>query len=324
MPPTMRQLEVFLAVARAGSFRRAAERVHLSQPALSQHVGELERGLGARLFDRRGRTVSLTEAGRILEDHALRMFATLASAREAIADLAGDGRGSLVIGASTTPGLYLMPALMSAFERDHPGISVDLRIANSRVIEQQVRANELDLGVVGGHGLGPGEECLAAGMLDELVLIVPPGHAWAHRARVAPSVMQEERLLMREDGSATRQVTERALQQTDVKIGRILVLDHTEAIKQAVMAGLGVAFVSIYAVRGELDTGRLARARLRGLDIQRHFHVIHNDARALTARAKAFITALQSWGPRAIPGRMPDRRRPAPRPQRPHRGLKRS
>jgi DNA-binding transcriptional LysR family regulator len=308
MQPTIRQLEVFLAVARAGSFRRAADRVHLSQPALSQHVGELERGLGARLFDRRGRTVALTEAGRILEDHALRMFATLASAREAIADLADGSRGPLVVGASTTPGVYLLPALMSALEREHPEISVDLRIANSRVIEEQVRANELDLGVVGGHGLRSGEECLAAGMLDELVLIAPPGHAWARRVRLDPPALVRERLLMREEGSATRQVTERALEHADVKIGRVLVLDHTEAIKQAVMAGLGVAFMSIYAVRGELETGRLVRVRLRGLDIRRHFHVIHNEARTLTVRAQAFIAAVQSWGKRVIPTRRDARR----------------
>jgi DNA-binding transcriptional LysR family regulator len=309
MQPTMRQLEMFLAVARAGSFRRAAEQVHLSQPALSQHVGELERGLGTRLFERQGRTVALTEAGRILEDHALRVFATLAGAQEAIVDLAGGGRGTLVVGASTTPGLYLMPALMGAFERAQPAISVDLRIANSREIEEQVRGNELDLGVVGGHGLRPGEECLAAGMLDELVLIVAPGHAWTRRARLQPSELVRERLLMREDGSATRQVTERALQRADVKVGRMLVLGHTEAIKQAVMAGLGVAFVSIYAVRGELETGRLTRIRVRGLDIHRHFHVIHNEARALTVRAKAFIAALEDWSQRAIPRRTRARRR---------------
>ena len=299
----MRQLEVFLAVARAGSFRRAAESVHLSQPALSQHVGELERVLGARLFERRGRTVALTEAGRILEDHALRVFATLAGAQEAIADVVGGGGGSLVVGASTTPGLYLMPALMGAFEREQPAVSIDLRIANSRVIEAQVRANELDLGVVGGHALGPGEECLATGMVDELVLIVAPGHAWAHRARAEPGALTKERLLIREDGSATRQVTERALEQADVKMSRTLVLGHTEAIKQGVMAGLGVAFVSIYAVQGELETGRLALVRLRGLEIHRHFHVIHNEARALTVRAKAFIAALQSWSARTIPRR---------------------
>ena len=313
----MRQLEVFLAVARAGGFRRAAERVHLSQPALSQHVGELERGLGVRLFERRGRSVALTEAGQILEDHAVRVFATLASAQEAIADLAGGARGPIVVGASTTPGLYLMPALIGAFEREQPGVTVDLRIANSRVIEEQVRANELDLGVVGGHGLDPGEECLAAGMLDELVLIVAPSHAWARRARLDSSVLARERLLMREDGSATRQVTERALQQAEVKIGRMLVLGHTEAIKQAVMAGMGVAFVSIYAVRGELESGRLERVRLRGLDIHRHFHVIHNEARSLAIRAKAFVAALQKWSMRTIP-RATDVRRSTGRRRRPY------
>jgi len=308
MQPTLRQLEVFLAVARARSFRRAAEGIHLSQPALSQHVGELERGLGARLFDRRGRAVELTEAGRILEEHALRAFSSLTGAQEAIADLTGSSRGSLVIGASTTPGIYLMPAVMNALEREQPGISVDLRIANSAAIEEQVRANELDLGVVGGHGLRSGEECLAAGVLDELVLIVPPRHAWARRGRLDPSVLADERLLMREDGSATRQVTERALQHAGVKVGRMLMLDHTEAIKQGVMAGLGVAFVSIYAVRGELETHRLERARLRGLDIHRHFHVIHNEARALTIRSKTFIAILQSWGKRAVGSRRSTRR----------------
>ena len=224
MDPTMRQLEVFLAVAKAGSFRRAADGLHLSQPALSQHVGELERGLGARFFDRRGRTVTLTEAGRILEDHALRLFATLAGAREAIAELDGVGRGTLVVGASTTPGIYLMPALMGEFERAYPGISVDLRIANSRVIEEQIRANDLDLGVVGAHGLRAGEKCLAATLLDELVLIVPPTHPWAGRRRLDPSRLAQERLLMREEGSATRQVTERALQRASVGIGRTLEL----------------------------------------------------------------------------------------------------
>jgi DNA-binding transcriptional LysR family regulator len=162
MDPTMRQLEVFLAVAKAGSFRRAADGLHLSQPALSQHVGELERGLGARFFDRRGRTVTLTEAGRILEDHALRLFATLAGAREAIAELDGVGARHAGRRRQHHAGIYLMPALMGEFERHYPGISVDLRIANSRVIEEHIRANELDLGVVGAHGLRSGEKCLAA------------------------------------------------------------------------------------------------------------------------------------------------------------------
>jgi DNA-binding transcriptional LysR family regulator len=313
MQPTVRQLEAFLAVARAGSFRRAADAVHLSQPALSQHVAELERGLGARLLDRQGRTVTLTEAGRILQEHALRALASLIGAREAIAELDGSGRGSLLIGASTTPGLYLLPRIMGAFEREHPRVSVALRIANSRVIEEQIRANELDLGVVGGHGLWPGEECLAAGVLDHLFLIVPPDHPWIRRRRIDPALLSRERLLTREEGSATRAVTERALQHAGVKLGRTMELGHTEAIKQAVMAGLGVAFVSAYAVRGELDTGRLRSVRLTGLDITRHFHVIHNEARTLIARGRAFVAALQAQGspsPARGPKRRPRRSRP--------------
>src|SRR6266545_2476089 len=209
---TLRQFEVFLAVARAKSFRRAAEALHLSQPALSQHVAELERALGARLFDRLGRSVTLTEAGRILEDHALH----------------------------------------------------------------------------------PGEECLAAGLLDELVLIVPPGHRLARRRAVAPAVLADQRLLLREEGSATRQVTERALQHAGVRFAASMELGHTEAIKQAVMAGLGVAFVSVHAARGEVASRRLCALRLKGARIRRHFHVIHNEARTLSPSARAFIDLLEA------------------------------
>ena len=230
---TLRQFEVFLAVARAKSFRRAAEALHLSQPALSQHVAELERALGARVFDRLGRSVALTEAGRIIEDHALRLFATLASARETIGELGGLKRGSLLVGASTTPGIYVLPAVIAAFQERYPGITLSLQLANSAIIEARIRANELDLGVVGGHALHHAEECLAAGLLDELVLIVPPGHRWARRREVAPALLADQRLLVREEGSATRQVTERALHQSGIRFAASMELGHTEAIKQA-------------------------------------------------------------------------------------------
>lgn len=293
MQPTLRQFEVFLAVAKAGSFRAAAEAMHLSQPALSQHVAEMERELGTRLFDRLGRKVALTEAGRVLEDHAHRLFASLASAREAVADLSGLKRGSLVLGASTTPGIYVLPGIIAAFQKKYPGVALSLRIANSALIEEQIRGNELDLGVVGGHPLRLGEECVAAGLLDELVLIVPPSHPWARRREILPSLLEGERLLVREEGSATRQVTERAIQRAGGHIKASMELGHTEAIKQAVMAGLGVAFVSIHAIRGELAADRLRAVRLRGLRIQRHFHIIHNEARTLSASARTFIELLK-------------------------------
>ena len=152
---TLRQLEVFLAIARVHSYRQAAEALHTSQPALSQHIRELEAELGVRLFDRLSRGVVLTEAGGLLEERAKRVFATLTDVREVLGELQGLQRGSLLIGASTTPGIYVLPAVIGEFRRRHPGINLRLRIANSRVIEEAIRAHEVDLGVVGGHGLAP-------------------------------------------------------------------------------------------------------------------------------------------------------------------------
>jgi DNA-binding transcriptional LysR family regulator len=293
---TLRQLEVFVAVAQAQSFRRAAARLHTSQPALSQHVKELESELEVRLLDRLRRSVHLTDAGRLLLEHAQRIFTTLGSAREAIGELKGLQRGSLLIGASTTPGIYVLPRVVGLFRQRHPGVTVSFRIANSRVIEERIRASEFDLGVVGGHGLAPGEECLAAGLVDELVLIASPRHPLAQRREVRPEALAPLPLLFREEGSATRQVTERALQHARVAYRVAMELDHTEAIKQAVMAELGLAFVSLYTVQGELAARRLHALRVRGVPIHRHFHVIHNEARALPASAQAFLHILAESG----------------------------
>ncbi|HME93445.1 MAG TPA: LysR family transcriptional regulator [Methylomirabilota bacterium] len=291
---TLRQLEVFLAIVRARSYRQAAEALHASQPALSQHIRELEGELGVRLFDRLTRGVILTEAGRLLEERAKRVFATLTDVRDVLGELQGLKRGSLLVGASTTPGIYVLPAIIGAFRRRHPGIDLQLRIANSRAIEDAIRAHDVDLGVVGGHGLAPGEECLAAGLADELVLIVSPRHRWAGRREVVPAELTDEPLLVREEGSATRRVTERALDQAGIRRRVSMELGHTEAIKQAVMAGLGVAFVSVHAVRGEVADRRLAAVRLRRLRIRRHFHVIHSEARTMSAGARALVTLLST------------------------------
>jgi DNA-binding transcriptional LysR family regulator len=290
---TLRQLEIFLAVAREKSFSLAAKKIHLSQPTLSEHISELESELGKQLFFRHGRhrVVKVTEAGRVFEQFAERAVLSVEGARQALADLDGLTHGSVLIGASTTPGLYVLPRIIAAFRTKYPGVDVKLQIANSQTIEGRVRERELDLGIVGGHALRPGQECLAAGMLDELVLIVSPAHSWARRREVTPESLADEPLLVREEGSATRSVTERALERVKFRVA--MELDHTEAIKQGVMAGLGVAFVSLYAVQGEIAAGRLRVLRLRGVRIQRHFHVIHHEARRVTASARAFMQLFE-------------------------------
>ena len=296
---TLRQLQVMLAVARERSFSRAAKSIHSSQPTLSEHVAELELELGKKLFFRRGREVTLTEAGRVFEQYAATAVLAVEGARQALDDLDGMNHGSLMIGASTTPGIYVMPGIIADFRGRYPNVELKLQIANSRVIEERVKARGLDLGVVGGHALGPGEECLSAGLLDELILVVPPRHAWGKRKDIAPDALAREPMLMREEGSATRSVTERALQRSGVRFQPAMELDHTEAIKQAVMAGLGVAFISIYAVRDEIATRRLHALRLRGVRVQRHFHVIHHEARRITASARAFMEVLAQAGRRS-------------------------
>src|SRR5207249_9493819 len=280
---TLRQLEVFLAVAREKSFSRAAKNTQSSQPTLPEHVIELEGELGKVLFYRRGEEVTMTEAGRVFERYAASVVSSVEEARQAVSELDGLAHGSVLVGASTTPGLYVMPGIIAAFRARYPGVELKLQIANSQIIEERVKERELDLGIVGGHTVGSGEECLAAGLLDELVLVVPSGHRWAKKRDIAPDQLAGEPMLMREPGSATRTVTERALRRAGVKFQAAMELDHTEAIKQGVMAGLGVSLVSIYAVQGEIATRRLSALRLRGVRIQRHFHVIHHEARRVTA-----------------------------------------
>ena len=290
---TLRQLEIFLAVARAGSFRRAAERLALSQPALSQQVKELERRLDSPLFDRLGRSIGLTQAGRLLEEHAQRIFAMLQGMQDAMRELRGLDRGSLLLGGSTTPGIYLLPWLLGRFKARHGAIEVSLRIGNTREIEERVRATEVDLGIVGGHLVAFKETCVEARLVDRIVLIVPPRHRWAGRRAIAPERLSEECLLVREEGSATRRVTDAAFERAGIAPRSRLELGHTEAIKQGVLAGLGVALVSEYAVRSEVAGGRLRALGVRGLAIQRHFHVIRHEARSLTPAARAFLEFLR-------------------------------
>jgi DNA-binding transcriptional LysR family regulator len=286
----LHKLRVFAAVAENEHYSRAAEAIGISQPALTVHVRDLERHFGVALFERAGRNVRLTEAGRLVRDYARRILALVGELDEAVDDLRGQRAGSLRIGASTTIGEYLLPGVLTVFRARYPGLGVAIEIANTGRTAERVRHGNLHLGLVG-EPLEDPELVSEPFRDDELVLIVPPGHAWAGR-EVAARDLDGAALVVRERGSATRDVADAALARLGVRPTIALELGGTEAVKGAVAAGLGVAFVSACAVVPELTTGRLARATATGLAIRRQFQVIHRRSRHLTAAERAFLPLL--------------------------------
>ena len=208
---TLHQLRIFLAVARLRSFTTAAYELHLSQPDVSLHIRELEEEIGLNLFERVGRKIHPTQAGELLKERADRIFAQLRETEQAMAEIKGLVRGSLLIGASTTPGMYLLPQALSNFRRRFPGINVQMKIANTEEIERSVRGMEVDIGFTGGV-LTPSKELKVETYIeDELVLILPPKHPFAKKKKILVSDLNEATFILREPGSATRQVFEQAL-----------------------------------------------------------------------------------------------------------------
>ena len=181
----VRDLQVFLSVAKHLNYTRAAEEVNLSQPSVSVRMRQLERDLGTKLFEQLGKKIALTEAGILLVPSAGRVLAAMDDARNAIDELQGLERGSLRIGASTTPGMYLIPTTIAHFKRLYPKVEVHLIVKDTRQIEEGVIRNEFDFGFVGGH-LSGDEVDVLPWMIDELVLIAPLGHRLARKRRVKP------------------------------------------------------------------------------------------------------------------------------------------
>jgi DNA-binding transcriptional LysR family regulator len=292
MHMNLNHLAIFNAVAQAGSMTLGAERLDISQPAVSKQVQELERALGVHLFDRIGRRVRLSQAGEILADYARRLFALAREAEEAMADVRGVRRGRLVIGASTTIGTYLLPGVVAEFWRRHPGVELLVQIENTEQVHRRLAGNELDLGLT--EGLVEEEE-LAAEVFyqDELVLIAAPGHRLAGQPRVALSAVREEPFILREPGSGTRAVEERALAHLKLTVRGAMALGSTEAIKRVVAEGVGLAIVSRLAVRAECAAGTLAMLPVAGLHIQRPLHLVRRKGRRDGPDLQAFCGVLR-------------------------------
>src|SRR5256712_12570193 len=258
---TLHRLELFLAVLDEGGVGRAAKARNISQPAVSEHLHGLGAHFGVQLLERHGRSVRPTPAARLIEPYARQAVGLLRGAERAAADLQGLRTGALTVGASTTPGTYLLPAALGRFHAAHPALALSLQISDTREIERSVAGGQLELGGIGEAPLVPG---LAAEpwVKDELVLIVPRGHPLARRRAVTASAIAGEPYIAREEGSSTRGVAERYLARLGVTLTPAMELGSTEAIREAVAAGLGVALVSRHAVMAR--DRRIVAARLAG------------------------------------------------------------
>jgi LysR family transcriptional regulator, transcriptional activator of the cysJI operon len=270
------RLVVFRAVARHLSFRKAAEDLYLTQPAVSQQIKALEEDLGVQLFDRSGSQASLSPAGKVLLKYAERSNEVLVRAECELAGLSGTHAGPLTLGASTTIAQYVLPGLLSEFCKTRPRIVPTLISGNTERVVSAVEERSVALGFIEGP---PRSRDLKTEpfLEDELILIVPSAHEWAEQATIAPREIASAPLLMRERGSGTRQVLELALERSGIKRRTLHVameLDSTEAIKSAVEAGFGAGFVSRWAVAKDMRLNRTFKiVEVDGLRIRRWFLV---------------------------------------------------
>jgi DNA-binding transcriptional LysR family regulator len=254
-----RRLQVFHTVAGVLSFTRAAEILHMTQPAVTHQIRQLEQELNARLFDRSNNRISLTEAGEQVLQYADRIIDLYGQMSESVKALTGDKAGLITLGASTTIAEYMLPGLLGDFRRKFPEVQIRLRVANTDAIVALIADNSIDLGVVEGevdNQLLRVERC----QQDELQLVAPPGHPLAAAASVEPMQLTAYPFIHREDGSGTRSVIERYLLEQNVDEHALncpFELGSTEAIKGAVQAGMGISIVSGVTVARELALGQL-------------------------------------------------------------------
>lgn len=290
---TLRQLRTFKTVADASSFSLAAQRLKLSQPSVSYQVKELEEALGLPLLDRLGKRVKLTEAGTVLYGYARRMLDVLDEATVAVEELRGIKRGSLRVGASTTVGIYLLPAALGAFKKLHPGLVISLEIGTRTRVQDQVLRNELDLAVVG-PASKDSELAIIPFLSDELVVVAPAGHPLAGKRSLTLKDLASEPFIMREASSGSRWSLEKEARKEGAKLQVAMELGSNGAIKHAVESGLGLAVISRYAITLELASRRLVELKVRGFPIRRDWHIVHLRRRKLPASVATFIDFLKS------------------------------
>jgi len=292
----LRRLEVFVKVAELGSFSRAAEALFLTQPTVSEHVRALEEDLGVHLLDRLGRGAAPTPAGQLLLGYARRILVLMREARQAVDQFQGRLLGELIVGGSTIPGEYILPALIGQFKTKYPDISISLRVGSSQQVSEWVEEGRVEIGVVGAR---PGSRALVARelMADQMVIVVPADHPWGRRESVTLADVRAEPLILRERGSGTREALERALAEAGTDLAAFRVageMGSTQAVKQAVRAGIGVSLVSKLAVEDECRARLLACVKVRDLEVRRSFHLVTHRDRSRSPLAQAFLEFIES------------------------------
>lgn len=285
-------LALFQAVAQAGSISAAATAVRVSQPAVSRQIAELEDELAIRLLDRHPRGCRLTEAGGILAAYASRWQSLEKDAARAIEEFRGLKRGRLTVGASLTIGGYLLPGMLSEFHCRYPEIELQVEIGNTEHVHRALLAGTIELGLT--EGTLDAEELESTVFFqDELVAIAPPHHPLMRKGAVSAREICHEPILLREEGSGTRAVVERALRRKGITVRPLLSLASPEAIKNAVVEGMGVAIVSRLIVSLEVKAGTLGIISLKDLSIQRPLHLQRVRGRSLSPSLGKFLEIVE-------------------------------
>ncbi|MEC4985971.1 MAG: LysR family transcriptional regulator [Oscillatoria sp. PMC 1068.18] len=306
IPFTLDQLRILKAIAAEGSFKRAADSLYVSQPAVSLQVQNLERQLNVPLFDRGGRRAQLTEAGHLLLNYGEKVLTLCQETCRALEDLQNLQGGTLIVGASQTTGTYFLPRMIGLFRELYPDVSVQLQVHSTRRTSWSVANGQVDLAIIGGEVPPELQDVLdiIPYAEDELALILPVTHQFAKVNKIHKEDLYKLQFIALDSQSTIRKVVDGVLSRWDIDPKRLKIemeLNSIEAIKNAVQSGLGAAFVSISAIEKELQMGILHRAEFDDLVVKRTLHVIINPSRYRSKAAEAFSQeilpkfATQGW-----------------------------
>jgi LysR family transcriptional regulator, low CO2-responsive transcriptional regulator len=291
---TLRQLRILEAAARHLHYGRAAAELHLSQPAVSIQLKQLEADVGLPLFEQMGRRMHLTNAGEELSGHARAVLVRIREADEALENLKGAGAGEIHI-ASTTTAEYFVPRLLAEFRRGHPRVKVRLSVKNREHVVRELSDNTVDLVVMGQAPRGLDTVAVRFAR-NPLGIISAPDHPLAKKRRLKLSQLGDDSFLIREKGSGTRDAMERAFAAQKFRPAETVEIGSNETIKQAVMAGMGVSFLSLHTIGLELASHRLTVLAVTGMPVMRDWYVIHRERKRLTPAALAFKDYLIAEG----------------------------